>query len=85
MTKHLTVLITASLATQLTAFSPLPLARADIHQWEYINPANPSQGKQQSTTFTPDGAGQNVGPNVSRVEIVVCIRRHSKERSERFP
>src|SRR5262245_23791851 len=32
-------------------------ARADIFQWEYINPADPSQGKQQSTTLAPDGAG----------------------------
>ena len=26
-------------------------ARADIFQWEYVNPADPSQGKQQSTTL----------------------------------
>ena len=26
-------------------------ARADIYKWEYINPADPSQGKQQSTTL----------------------------------
>ena len=32
-------------------------ARADIFQWEYINPADPSQGKRQSTTLAPDGAG----------------------------
>ncbi len=56
MTKHWTVLVTASLATLLTAFFPLPLARADIYEWEYINPANPSLGKQQSTTLCPDGA-----------------------------
>ena len=57
MTKHWTVLVTASLATLLAIFAPTPLARADIFQWEYINPANPSQGKQPSTTLTPDGAG----------------------------
>ena len=28
-------------------------ARADIFQWEYINPADPSQGKQQSTMLVP--------------------------------
>src|SRR5688572_6670928 len=50
MTKHLTVLITASLATLLALFAPNPIARADIFQWEYINPANPGLGKQQSTT-----------------------------------
>src|SRR5215475_321690 len=32
-------------------------ARADVFQWEYINPGNPSQGKQQSITLCPDGAG----------------------------
>src|SRR5262245_20653835 len=36
--------------------------RADIFQWEYINPADPSQGKQQSTTLTPDGAGVDAVP-----------------------
>jgi hypothetical protein len=30
---------------------------ADIFQWEYINPADPSDGKQQSTTLAPDGDG----------------------------
>jgi hypothetical protein len=32
-------------------------ARAEIYQWEYIDPLNPSQGKRQSTTLAPDGAG----------------------------
>jgi uncharacterized protein YjbI with pentapeptide repeats len=32
--------------------------RADIFQWEYINPANAAEGKQQSTTLCPAGAGQ---------------------------
>ena len=30
---------------------------ADIFQWEYINPAEPSQGKQASTALCPGGAG----------------------------
>jgi hypothetical protein len=38
-------------------------ARADIYQWEYINPSNPALGKQQSATLCPDGAGLIVGPN----------------------
>lgn len=38
-------------------FAVVPAARADIYQWEYINPADPSQGKRQSTTLAPDGAG----------------------------
>ena len=37
-------------------------ARADIFQWEYINPADPSQGKRQSTTLAPDGAGVDAMP-----------------------
>ena len=43
MTKHWTVLVTASLATLLALFAPAPLARADIFEWEYINPANPAR------------------------------------------
>ena len=46
-------------------FAPAPLARADIFQWEYINPANPSLGKQQSTTLAPDGAGANAVPGAN--------------------
>ncbi len=30
---------------------------ADIYQWQYINPADPSQGREQSTTLCPDGLG----------------------------
>src|SRR5262245_58216335 len=37
-------------------------AHADIYQWEYINPADPSQGKQQSTTLAPDGAAVDAAP-----------------------
>src|SRR5262245_34367334 len=40
-------------------------ARADIFQWEYINPADPSQGKQQSTTLAPDGAGVDAVPGAN--------------------
>src|SRR6476469_6980029 len=36
--------------------------RADIFQWEYINPANPALGKQQSTTLCVDGTGVNAAP-----------------------
>jgi uncharacterized protein YjbI with pentapeptide repeats len=32
-------------------------ARAEIYQWAYVNPADPSQGKRQSTTLVPDGSG----------------------------
>jgi uncharacterized protein YjbI with pentapeptide repeats len=43
----------------LAAATPL---RADIYQWEYINPLNPSEGKQQSATLTPGGAGVDAVP-----------------------
>jgi uncharacterized protein YjbI with pentapeptide repeats len=51
----------------LVSFSPLLLvclspARADIFQWEYINPADPSQGKRQSMMIAPDGAGVDAVP-----------------------
>ena len=32
-------------------------SRADIYQWQYVNPANPSQGKQPSSVLCPGGAG----------------------------
>ena len=41
-----------------------PNARADIFQWEYINPANPGLGKQPSTTLCVDGAGLNAVPYI---------------------
>jgi hypothetical protein len=43
-------------------FSP---ARADIFQWEYIDPADPARGKQQSTTLAPDGAGVDAVPGAN--------------------
>ena len=36
--------------------------RADIFQWEYINPADPALGKQQSTMLCVSGAGVNAAP-----------------------
>ena len=65
MTKHWTVLVTASLATLLALFAPAPVARADIFQWQYINPANPSQGKQPSTMLCPGGAGAYAVPGAN--------------------
>ena len=56
---------TRSVYTALALFAPTPLARADIFQWEYINPADPSQGKQQSTTLAPDGASVNAVPGAN--------------------
>ena len=38
------------------------VARADIFEWEYIDPSDPGQGKQESSTLVPDGAGANAVP-----------------------
>jgi hypothetical protein len=51
-----------SAATVLFPLVASSFPRADIFQWEYINPADPSQGKQQSTTLAPDGAGVDAVP-----------------------
>ena len=34
------------------------VARADIYQWAWVNPSDPSLGKYQSTTLCPGGAGK---------------------------
>jgi uncharacterized protein YjbI with pentapeptide repeats len=49
-------------------------ARADIFQWEYIDPADPSQGKRQSTTLAPDGAGVDAAPgaNLSNRDLTMA-------------
>src|SRR5262245_31234844 len=52
--KQATLLIVASLAMLLAILTAARSSRADIFQWEYINPADPSQGKRQSTTLAPD-------------------------------
>jgi N-acyl-D-amino-acid deacylase len=36
--------------------------QADIYQWEYINPADPTQGKRQSMALAPEGAGVDAVP-----------------------
>jgi hypothetical protein len=41
------------------------VARADIVQWEYVNPADPAQGKRPSLTLTPGGAGANAAPGAN--------------------
>src|SRR5262245_611 len=50
------------LSIALTTLACAPPARADIYQWEYIDPLDPSQGKQQSTTLAPGGAGVDAVP-----------------------
>jgi uncharacterized protein YjbI with pentapeptide repeats len=52
----------ALLSALLVGLALAPSASADIFQWEYINPADPAQGKQQSKTLCIDGAGAYAGP-----------------------
>ena len=59
MTRHSKLPLHASLAALVALSAAVPLARADIYQWEYIDPANPGLGKQESATLAPDGAGVN--------------------------
>jgi uncharacterized protein YjbI with pentapeptide repeats len=74
MAKRWTILIAASLAALLSFLSPAPVTRADIFQWEYINPADPSQGKQPSTMLAPDGAGVSAetGANLSYRDLTMA-------------
>src|SRR5262245_58577337 len=58
--RHCGFLLLVSLS-RLLPVSPSP-ARADIFQWEFINPADPGQGKRQSTTPVPGGAGVDAAP-----------------------
>src|SRR4029453_9863512 len=53
-TMHFAAVAAAVSAGMLAARGP---ASADIFQWEYIDPAGPSPGKQQSAMLCPDGAG----------------------------
>lgn len=63
LVSNYTQLVTRFLLVELIAtFGIALVARADIFQWEYIDPASPSQGKQQSATLTPDGAYLNALP-----------------------
>src|SRR5262245_31948520 len=65
MTKHSTILNSAALAALLALLIAASGARADIFQWEYIDPANPSLGKQQSSMLAPDGGGVNAMPGAN--------------------
>src|SRR4051794_11106968 len=58
---HFPLRLAASMTFSLAALSGAA-ARADIFQWEYINPSDPSQGKQQSTMLCPNGAGVDAVP-----------------------
>lgn len=42
-----------------------PAANANIYQWAWKNPANPSQGKIASTTVCPGGSGVTAGTTMN--------------------
>ena len=65
MTKHSTILGTVGWPHCIVIFSACLATRADIFKWEYINPANPGQGKQPSATLAPDGAGVSAVPGAN--------------------
>jgi uncharacterized protein YjbI with pentapeptide repeats len=46
---------------------PVPLAPFSIFKWQYIDPSNPSLGKQPSTTLTPDGYGRHAEPGIQAI------------------
>ncbi|MAT70525.1 MAG: hypothetical protein CMJ58_13490 [Planctomycetaceae bacterium] len=46
-----------------------PVVRGDIFEWEYVNPLDLSQGKQASTTLTPDGAGVDAVPDAELYQL----------------
>jgi uncharacterized protein YjbI with pentapeptide repeats len=52
-------------ALLLLAVSVARSSSADIYQWEYVNPSDPSQGKQQSSIVCAGGAGVDAVPGVS--------------------
>lgn len=44
-------------------------ASADIYQWEWVDPADPSQGRQASNAVCPGGAGVNAEPGTSMLGL----------------
>src|SRR5579871_3490443 len=40
------------------------ISQAQIYQWQYIDPADPNQGKDQSSTLAPDGAYFSPSPGL---------------------
>lgn len=54
---------TLTVAALSLALCSATTTRADIFEWEFIDPTDPSQGKQQSSTLVPDGAGVDAAPN----------------------
>ncbi len=58
------LLVCGSIAVCFVANVTASQARADVFQWEYIDPAKPYQGKQRSSTLCDDGASVRAGAGV---------------------
>jgi len=48
-----------------TLGATVPVARADIFEWEYVDSADPSLRKRESGTLVPDGAGRSAAPGAN--------------------
>jgi len=57
--------IAPALFAGLLAFGLAQQAAADIYQWEWIDPADPSKGIRQSSTLCPGGKGVLAKPGTS--------------------
>jgi uncharacterized protein YjbI with pentapeptide repeats len=57
------VFVAASLC--IVAAVTVAAARADIYQWEYVDPTDPSQGKRQSTVLANGGADVTAVPGAN--------------------
>ncbi|NOZ41382.1 MAG: pentapeptide repeat-containing protein [Planctomycetes bacterium] len=75
----LTALVLALCSTTVT--------RADIFEWEYIDPADPGQGKRESSTLVPGGAGRDAVPgadlngrNLTRAYLIDTDLSHANFR-----
>ncbi|MGD9634150.1 MAG: pentapeptide repeat-containing protein [Pirellulales bacterium] len=64
----------------LVVLATVCTARADIYQWEFIDPSNPSQGRQLSAKLAPDGAGLFAAPgaNLTRKNLTKAYLNGAK-------
>jgi len=51
-----------------------PPVRGDIYQWAWVNPSDPSQGKIESTTLCPGGAGVSAAPDPPTCSLLIKMR-----------
>jgi hypothetical protein len=59
------------------------IARANIYQWEWVDPGDPSLGKQVSTTLCPNGMGLDPRPGLS--SLPTLLQRTLNASSEPSP